>query len=80
VIGLERLGVTGSPMTPFVDDAKIAAWAKKEIMAGFKLGIIKGDQEGKVQPTKWMSKVEAAAIINRLIDYLREEISLSYRK
>lgn len=80
VIGLERLGITDSPQTPFVDDGKIAAWAKKEIMAGFKLGIIKGDQGGNVQPTKWMSKAESAAIINRLIDYLREEISQDYRK
>lgn len=80
VIGLERLGITESPQTPFVDDKKIAFWAKKEIMAGYKLGIIKGDQQGKVLPTKWMSKAESAAIINRLIDYLREEISLNYRK
>lgn len=80
VIGLERLGVTSSPLTPFVDDAKIASWAKKEIMAGYKLGIIKGDAAGKVLPTQWISKAEAAAIINRLIDYLRTEIGEAYTK
>ncbi|PKM94835.1 MAG: hypothetical protein CVU84_07880 [Firmicutes bacterium HGW-Firmicutes-1] len=79
VIGLERLGITNSPQTPFLDDNKIASWAKKEIMAGFKLGIIKGDN-GYVKPTQWISKAEAAAIINRLVDYLREEISVDYRK
>ncbi|PKM52612.1 MAG: hypothetical protein CVV02_00305 [Firmicutes bacterium HGW-Firmicutes-7] len=79
VIGLERLGVTDSPQTPFVDDKMISPWAKKEIMAGFKLGIIKGDAQGRVLPTQWISKAEAAAIINRLVDYLREEISLDYR-
>lgn len=80
VIGLERLGVTQSPVTPFVDDEQIASWAKKEIMAGYKLGIIKGDTEGNVNPKQWIAKAEAAAIINRLIDYLREDISKDYRK
>ncbi len=79
VIGLERLGVSNSPQTPFVDDAKIASWAKKEIMAGYKLGIIKGNTDGKLLPTQWISKAEAAAIINRLIGYLREEIAVDYR-
>ncbi|PKM54931.1 MAG: hypothetical protein CVV00_06120 [Firmicutes bacterium HGW-Firmicutes-5] len=80
VIGLERLGVTESPMTPFVDDATISSWAKKEIMAGYKLGIIKGDELGRVKPKQWISKSEAAAIINRLIDYLRSDIGEDYRK
>lgn len=80
VIGLERLGITNSPQTPFVDDNMIASWAKKEIMAGFKLGIIKGNSEGKVLPTQWISKAEAAAIINRLVEYLREEIAVDYRQ
>ncbi len=80
VIGLERLGVTDAPLTPFVDDGAISSWAKKEIMAGHKLGIIRGDSSGKVNPKQWISKSEAAAIVNRLIDYLREDISLDYRK
>lgn len=80
VIGLERLGVTESPLTPFVDDSEIASWAKKEIMAGYKLGIIQGDNTGRVNPKRWISKSEAAAIVNRLIDYLREEIGEDYRK
>lgn len=80
VIGLERLGVTESPITPFTDDNEISSWAKKEIMAGFKLGIIQGDTTGKVKPQQWISKSEAAAIINRLVDYLREDIGQDYRK
>lgn len=80
IIGLERLGVTSAPQTPFVDDEEIASWAKKEIMAGYKLGIIKGDHLGNVNPSQWISKSEAAAIINRLVDYLREDIGTDYRK
>lgn len=80
VIGLERLGVTESPITSFVDDSSISPWAKKEILAGQRLGIIKGDSKGYVNPKQWISKAEAAAIINRLIDYLREDIAADYRK
>ncbi|PKM56771.1 MAG: S-layer homology domain-containing protein, partial [Firmicutes bacterium HGW-Firmicutes-3] len=56
------------------------SWAKKEIMAGYKLGIIKGDELGRVKPKQWISKSEAAAIVNRLIDYLRSDIGEDYRK
>lgn len=78
VIGLERLGVSQSPVTPFVDDDAIAPWAKKEIMAGYKLGIIQGDDQGRLLPTRWINKGEAAAIINRLITYLRHDIGQDY--
>ncbi len=80
IIGLERLGVTEAPITPFVDDDSISSWAKKEIMAGYKLGIIEGDTKGRVNPKQWISKAEAAAIINRLVDYLRSDIGQDYRK
>lgn len=80
IIGLERLGVTDAPLTPFIDDSNISDWAKKEIMAGYRLGIIKGDDQGYVKPKQYISKAEAAAIINRLIDYLREDIAADYVK
>ena len=78
VIGLERLGITSSPTTTFVDDSEIASWAKKAIVAGSELGIIKGNAFNKVLPEAWLSKAESAAIINRLVDYLREEIGTDY--
>lgn len=78
VIGLERLGITNSPTTAFVDDAQISKWAKKEIAAGVKLGIIQGNAEGKVNPLQWINKAEAAAIIDRLIEYLRRDIGKDY--
>lgn len=78
VIGLERLGVMTTLQTPFKDDADIAPWAKREILAGYKIGVIVGDNEGNVKPTQWFTKAESAAIINRLINYLRTEIGQGY--
>ncbi len=79
VIGLERLGITRNPVTPFTDHEDIAEWARKEIQAGYILGIIEGDNANRVLPKQLLSKAQAATIINRLIDYLREEIVKDYR-
>ena len=78
VIGLERLGITNNPTTPFIDDKSISSWAKKEIMAGVKLGIIKGNSDGTLMPKQNLKKVEAGAIINRLIKYLRTELTREF--
>lgn len=78
VIGLERVGGIGKSSTPFNDDQEISAWARKEIVAGYNLGIIKGDTTNNLHPKRWIQKEEAAAIINRLIDYLRKEIGKDY--
>jgi hypothetical protein len=77
VIGLERVSNIGT-ITPFKDDAEISPWAKKAILAGYKLGIIE-EKEGNLEPRKWLSKIDASAIIDNLINYLREDISGYYR-
>lgn len=79
VIGLENIGRIDNTVTPFKDDNNISPWARKAILAGYKLGIIE-EKEGYLYPTKWLSKVEASAIIDNLINYLREDISMYYRK
>ena len=77
-LGLEYLGLDPTPITPFVDDKYIANWAKKEIYAANRIGIISGDNNGKFNPKALMSKAEAAAIINRLIDYMRKDMQIDY--
>ncbi len=77
-LGLEHLGLDPTPITPFVDDKYIASWAKKEVYAANRIGIIAGDSDGKFKPTALMSKAEGAAIINRLIDYMRKDMQTDY--
>lgn len=77
-LGLEYLGLDPTPITPFVDDKYIANWAKKEIYAANRIGIISGDRNGKFNPKALMSKAEGAAIINRLIDYMRKDMQIDY--
>lgn len=77
-LGLENLGLSPTPMTSFADDKSIASWAKKEIYAANRIGIISGDIDGKFRPTDYVSKAEAAALVNRLNNYMRTDLQTDY--
>ncbi len=77
-LGLEHLGLDPTPITPFVDDSYIANWAKREVYAANRIGIISGDADGKFNPKSFISKAEAAAIVNRLINYMRYDMQVDY--
>lgn len=77
-LGLEHLGLDPTPITPFVDDSYIDSWAKREVYAANRINIISGDADGKFNPKLFISKAEAAAIINRLINYMRYDMQVDY--
>lgn len=77
-LGLENLGLDPTPATGFTDDAQISSWAKKEIAAARKLGIISGDENGAFRPHDNISKAEGAALVNRLINYMRKDLVTDY--
>ena len=52
---------------PFVDESEISAWAKKDVEAMRLKGIAQGTPEGEFQPTRSMSRAEAAAFVMRLV-------------
>lgn len=80
MIGLERLGFYGQIYTPFVDDKEISTWAKRSIQAGVSLGIIRPDENGYFLPQRKVTKAEAAAITNQMIDYLRYTLKTDYQE
>lgn len=77
-IGLENLGLEPTSMTGFVDDASIADWAKKEVYAAQRIGLISGDEYGNFNPTEIITKAEASALTNRLMDYMRYDMQQDY--
>ncbi len=77
-LGLETLGLSPTSITSFVDDKYIAAWAKKEVYAAARLGIIAGDTDGNFRPKSYVSKAEAAAFVNRLVTYMRSDLQTDY--
>lgn len=77
-VGLENLGLDPTPVTSYTDDFDIGDWAKQEIYAATRIGLIKGDEEGRLRPNDYVSKAEAAALINNLITYMREDMQKDY--
>ena len=77
-LGLENLALDPTPQTVFTDDANIASWARREIAAAERIGLIVPDADGRIHPRRVVSNAEAAALINRLIDYMRHDLALDY--
>ena len=77
-LGLENLGYDPLPVTAFADDGDIKAWAKRELYAADRIGLIAGDTDGKLNPKDPVSKAEAAALLNRLIEYIRSDLKRDY--
>ncbi len=77
-LGLQNLGLDPAPYTAFVDDSEIGDWAKNEIYAAAKIGLIAPDENGRIRPKLIVSKAEASALLNRVIDYMRSELATDY--
>jgi len=77
-LGLSNLGMAPTPVTPFIDDHLIGDWARRDIYAAQRIGLIAPDEDGMLHPTRLMHKSEAAALINRLIEYMRHNLQQDY--
>ncbi|GHU51339.1 hypothetical protein AGMMS49975_04420 [Clostridia bacterium] len=77
-LGLENLGLDPTPETVFVDDADVADWAKRELYAAERIGLISADADGKINPKRIITKAEAAALINHLTEYMRSDLRTDY--
>lgn len=76
-LGLSNKANYNTSITPFIDDLDISLWAKRDIMALYNLGLVRGDS-GYIKAKNKISKAEGAALVNRLVDYLREGIEDDY--
>ena len=77
-LGLTNLGLDPTVITPFLDSDRIAYWAIREMAVANMLGIIGPDENGNILPTQAISKGEAAALFNHLIEYMRTGLVNDY--
>jgi len=77
-LGLSNLGLEPTPITPFVDDHMIGDWARRDIYAATRIGLVGPDENGMLHPRETMHKAEAAALVNRLIEFMRHELMQDY--
>ena len=79
-VGLENLGPDTGAVTTFRDNDLIPSHARNAIYVAQKIGLIKGDNRGYLNPNEFLTKGRAAALINRFIDYMRSDIGKDYRE
>ncbi|MCL1996206.1 MAG: S-layer homology domain-containing protein [Defluviitaleaceae bacterium] len=77
-LGLENVVPNPIPITSLNDSLQISGWAAREMAAALELGLIAGDANGNFRPRDLITKSEAAALINRFIDYMREDLVRDY--
>jgi len=77
-LGLTNLGMNPTVVTPFTDSNSIADWAIREMYVANLLGLIAPDDSGNIHPQMAITKGEAAALLNHLIEYLRVGLVSEY--
>lgn len=79
-LGLEDMAPNPPYRTHYNDDNTIPFWAKDAIYAASEIGLVRGDTYGKVNPNDPMDKAEAATLIYRFINHIKDEITVDYRE
>ncbi len=56
----------------FEDNASVSAWAAKAMQRLIELGLLIGDDQGRLNPLEEVTRAEGAQLINRFIQYTNE--------
>lgn len=79
-LGLEAMAPSGNLMTSFVDDTDIPSYARSHIYVAQRIGLVLGDEKGYLKPKEYLTKARAAVVINKVINYLRDDLKKDYRE
>ncbi|MDQ2084968.1 S-layer homology domain-containing protein [Herbivorax sp. ANBcel31] len=79
-LGLAGLAPTGGAATTFRDNSDIPGYARDSVYAAQRIGLIVGDDRGYLKPMEYITKGRAAVIINKYIDYMRDDLNKDYRE
>ncbi len=79
-LGFENRAPSPTAVTPFRDNDDIPSWSRNAVYVAEKIGLVKGDTYGNMNPSKPMTKGEVAALLNRTINYMRQDIAKDYRE
>ena len=79
-LGLESVASAHGALTEFYDDDAIPAYARDALYVAQKIGLLRGDQSGGINPKKELTKAEAAVMLDRLVEYMRADLQRDYRE
>ena len=78
-MGLESLASYHGAITNFTDDSSIPDYARDALFVCEYIGLLKGDDNGRINPNKAVTKGEAAVMLDRFVEYMREDLRKDYR-
>lgn len=78
-LGLEGLAPGENPVTYFKDNDSIPQYARRPAYIAQKIGLIKGDNNGYLNPNSYITRAQAATLISRFLEYLRQDIRKDYK-
>ena len=79
-LGLEAVVSANGAITEFPDDTIIPAYARDALYIAQKIGLLRGDETGKINPLKELTNAEAAVMVDRFVAYMGHEIKADYRE
>ena len=79
-LGLENLAPAPPYKTHYVDDDQILDWAKDSIYMANEVGLVTGYDDGTIRPNNYVSRGEAAVLIEDFINHIKDNITYDYRE
>ncbi|MDR1061030.1 MAG: S-layer homology domain-containing protein, partial [Clostridiales bacterium] len=78
-MGLESLASYHGAITEYADDDSIPDYARDALYVAQDIGLLRGDEGGNIYPARQLTKGEAAVMLDRFVEYMREELKNDYR-
>ena len=78
-LGMESRAPGPGYRTKFADDRSIPTWAKDSAYVANELGIVYGDGKNRFNAQQKLTRAEAAALLQRFVDFLETDLQKNYR-
>ncbi len=84
-IMVNALGITHlAPSPPYQigyrDESEVPDWAKDAVYMAKDISLVTGYEDGTIRPGEMVTRAEAAALISKFIQHIREDINYDYRE
>ena len=79
-LGLEAVASAHGAITEYADDVDISAYARDALYVVQKIGLLRGDERGNINPLRELTEAEAAVMFDRLVTYMMQDLKADYRE